>query len=188
MATEYTPRLFTVDEYHRMADAGILEPAERVELLDGRIVEMSPIGKPHWQLHTNLVRYLNAILPESLAVVGQGSFPLGERDEPQPDIAIVRRNPTNPRRIADPVAIVALIEIADSSLATDSGPKMRLYARFEVADYLVIDVRNDRVIRYSAPHELGYGQVRELARPDVFALTALPDTPLEAAEFLPDSD
>jgi Uma2 family endonuclease len=188
MATEFSPRLFTVDEYHRMVEAGILASGERLELLSGQIVEMSPIGKRHWELHARLVRYLHTVLPDGFMVVGQGSFPLGDTDEPQPDIAIVRCHPTNPRRAADPVAIVGLIEIADSSLAQDIGPKMRLYARFEVADYLVSDVRNDRVVLHSAPHELGYGRMRELARPDAFTLTALPDTPLEAAEFLPDPE
>jgi hypothetical protein len=90
------------------------------------------------------------------------------------------------RRVPDPVSIVAFIEIADSSLATDIGPKMRLYARFDVPDYVVIDVRGGRVIRHSAPHELGYRDIGELARAGVFTLSALPETLLEADAFFPD--
>jgi len=171
-----------------MVEAGILDSAERLELLNGQIVEMSPIGKWHWELHARLVAYLNRTLPGHVIAVGQGSFPLGQRSEPQPDIAIVRRSVEKPRRVLDPVSIVAFIEIADSSLATDIGPKMRLYGRFDVPDYIVIDVRGGRVILHSAPHELGYADVSELMRSGVFTLSALPETLLETDEFFPDPD
>jgi len=188
MATEVTPRLFSVDDYHRMAETGILDPAERIELLNGQIVEMSPIGKRHWELHARLVKYLNAAFPDDLMVVGQGSFPLGERSEPQPDIAIVRCLPDRPGYPLDPLSIVGVIEIADSSASIDLGTKMRLYASSAIPDYVVIDLRAGRTVQHSDPHELGYGTVHELARPDVFTLTSLPDVPLEATNFFSDPE
>jgi Uma2 family endonuclease len=185
MALEMRLREFTVAEFNRMAEVGIIADRERVELLGGRIVEMAPIGMRHWDQHASIVTYLNRALAGRVKVVGQGSFPLGSRNEPQPDIALLApRSYRRDRRPPTTAEIFAFIELADSSLAKDLGPKLALYARFGIADYLVVDLDHEHVLHHSDPHELGYRRVRTLAEGETFALSAAPDVRLSAGPFL----
>ncbi len=189
MALEMRLREFTVTEFHRMAEAGIIAGDERVELLDGQIVEMPPIGVRHWDQHASIVRYLNEVLAGRAKIAGQGSFPLGLRSEPQPDIAVLSpRSYGRDNRSPAPNEMLAFIELADSSLARDLGPKLSLYARYEIADYVVVDLDSKRLLHHSDPHDLGYRSVVTLAAGDTFALAAIPDIRLSATPFLSDED
>ncbi|MGD0051663.1 MAG: Uma2 family endonuclease [Vulcanimicrobiaceae bacterium] len=184
MVTDYTLRPFTVEEYHRLADIGLLRPEERVELIDGAIVEMSPIGQNHWGSHLQIVSYLVRALTGAAEVAGQASLPLGTRDEPQPDVAVLALRAYKGGPSVEPEEIYAAIEIADSSLKKDIGPKLRLYARHRIADYLVVDLRGDVLLHHREPHDLGYRVCTTLRSGDVFTLTALPDIVLRADAFL----
>ncbi len=130
MAVEYKRRLFTVAEYHRLAEAGVLGENDGVELIDGELIEMPPIGPQHVSLHARITHYLNDTLRERATVLPMGSFPLGDRNEPRPDIAVFPydRDMYARRAYPPPSGFVAFIEIATSSFAFDSGVKMRLYA------------------------------------------------------------
>jgi Uma2 family endonuclease len=187
MALEMRLREFTVSEFHHMADVGIFADGERVELLDGRIVEMVPIGVHHWDQHASIVSHLNLTLAGRAKIVGQGSFPLGSRNEPQPDIAVLAAR-SYWRDGRPPVAseIFAFIELAESSLERDLGPKLALYARFGIADYLVVDLDGRRLLHHSDPHELGYRNVKALTECDTFTFSAIPDIALSATPFLSD--
>jgi Uma2 family endonuclease len=179
-----SPYQFTVDDYHRIAQSGVLDGA-RVELIDGVIVEMSPIGPVHVNLHAFITEYLNAVLRGDAFVIPQGSFPLGDKNEPQPDIAIVERIVrTALDRQRTPDQIFAVIEIANTSLARDSGPKARLYARFGIADYLVVDIAANVLVHYTEPHELGYRRSERLNNGDSFRLARQPTIALDASSFL----
>ncbi len=185
MLLEQRMREFTVGEYHRIAEAGIIGEGERVELLDGRIVRMPPIGLRHWTRHATIVNYLNDVLRGRATIVGQGSFPLGPSNEPQPDIAILAPRPyERDGRGPEPHEIFAVVELASSSLAIDLGPKLRIYARHGIADYLVLDFDANRLLLHGQPHELGYGTLLTLAEADTFTLTALPGIALSTASFL----
>jgi Uma2 family endonuclease len=185
MLFEERIRAFTVGEYHRIAEVGIIADDERVELLDGRIVHMPPIGLRHWTRHATIVAYLNDTLREHAFIVGQGSFPLGLRNEPQPDIAVLSpRDYARDARGPDPHEIFVVVELADSSLSVDLGPKLRIYARHGIADYLVVDLEGDRLLHHSRPHQLGYDALVTLAYDDGFSLTALPGIALSAGPFL----
>jgi Uma2 family endonuclease len=184
MALEYKLRAFTAEEYRRLADIGLLRPEERVELLDGAIVEMSPIGENHWGRHLRIVEYLIHALGERAAIAGQASLRLGNRDEPQPDIAILARRRYNASHPPSPAEVYAVIELADTSLQKDVGPKLRLYARHGIADYLVVDLTGDVLLHYHEPHELGYQRCERLGDGDAFVLAALPSIRLEAKAFL----
>jgi Uma2 family endonuclease len=179
-----SPRTFTVDEYHRIAELGIFDD-ERVELLDGLIVEMTPIGTRHWRQHARIVGYLNELLKGRALVVGQGSFPLGTHNEPQPDITILAPALNEgPPRVAQADEIFACVELADSSLAKDLGPKLRLYGRYGIADYLVVDLKANVLLRFRDPHELGYRACDRLTMNATFSLAKLPGVVLDAKPFL----
>jgi Uma2 family endonuclease len=185
MAIEYKLREFTVDEYHRLAEIGMLRPDERVELLDGAIVEMSPIGNRHWRQHARISAYLAATLGDDAFVVPQGSFPLGPKNEPQPDLAVLAPlHRADAERDPTPEEIYAVIELADSSLGKDTGPKLRLYARFGIPDYIVVDLEGDILIHYRDPHELGYRSEDRLHATDTFTIRRLAPIALSAAPFL----
>jgi Uma2 family endonuclease len=185
MVLEYKLREFTVAEYHRLAEIGLLRPEERVELLDGAIVEMSPIGSRHWGRHVRIVKYLIQALGEGAEIAGQSSLPLGNHDEPQPDIAVLApREYEPPHTPPSPAEIYALVELSDASLRKDLGTKSRVYARHAIADYLVVDLANDALLHHRDPHDLGYRVCDRLAAGDTFELAALPGIQLRADAFL----
>jgi Uma2 family endonuclease len=185
MAVEYKLREFTVDEYHRLAETGVLRPDERVELLDGTIVEMSPIGDRHWRRHARISAYLAVTLASDAFVVPQGSFPLGYKNEPQPDLTILAPHQRNEsERAPTPQDIYAVIDIADSLLGKDTGPKLRLYARFGIRDYFVVDVESDILVHYYDPNELDYRSEDWLHATDTFTMGHLAHIALSPAPFL----
>jgi Uma2 family endonuclease len=177
--------MFTVDEYHRMADAGILDSDERTELLDGLIVRMPPPGVPHWTTHMRVVAYLSDALRGRALVPGRISVPLGEYNEPEPDIAVVADLPyRRMNRPPEPSEVYAMIELAASSLAKDTRIKRSLYGRFAIPDYLVVDLNDDVLIHFSQPAGGEYPEPHRLGRGDTLALSALPDIRLSAERFL----
>jgi Uma2 family endonuclease len=186
MALDYVPRKITVSEYHRMAAVGILADDERVELLDGTLVTMSPIGRSHRMVHALIVEYLILALGERAIVQGMSSVQLGDYSEPQPDILVLPRNLDEfVLREPDPTEVHAVIEIADSSLRKDIGIKRRLYGDFHVADYFVVDVQARVLLRFTAPVATWDAQPERLGVDDTFRLRSLPDIELAAKRFLP---
>ncbi len=185
MALEFKLREFAFSDYHRMVEAGILREGERVELIDGAIVEMTPIGPAHWMAHARIVTYLLSALGDHALVVGKGSFPLGDRNEPNPDIAILAPIAFDvEKRDPKPEEIYAIVEIADSTLRFDTGRKLQLYARYGIRDYFVVDLNDTVLLHYSSPHRVGYGVAEHLRSPDTFSLARLPGIDLSAEAFL----
>ncbi|HJQ38259.1 MAG TPA: Uma2 family endonuclease [Thermoanaerobaculia bacterium] len=142
-----TPRLFTVAEYYRMADAGILKPDDRVELIEGEIVEMSPSGSPHAGYVGKLNHLLNEVLRgKPFLVRVQSPVRLSQFSEPEPDIAVVNRRDdfyTGGHPTAADVVVV--IEVADSRLAYDRSIKIPLYLRSGIAEAWLVDVTNHAI-------------------------------------------
>jgi hypothetical protein len=126
-AIQQARRLFTVDEYDRMVRARVFGPDDRLELIDGEIVEMSPIGPRHAACVANLTRILVTQLGDRAVVWAQNPVAIPLRSKPQPDLALLR-----PRSYVDahpgPEDVLLLIEVADTSLAWDRGVKLALYA------------------------------------------------------------
>src|SRR5687768_2821024 len=144
------PRLyrFTVDQYHRLGELGILEDDARVELLEGMIVKMSPIGPPH--AYTTQIAHdlIAAQLPSGWTVRMQSPITL-ERSEPEPDLAIVRGSHADYKRRHPQLAQVGLlIETSDSSLALDRTEKGPIYADAQVPCYWIINLLDRQVEVY----------------------------------------
>jgi len=158
-----TRRRFDVDDYHRMVTAGILEEGDRVELLDGEVVEMSPIGPPHGAVVDRLNHWLTPRVEGRCIVRVQGAVRLGRYSEPQPDLALLRaRADYYASRQPLPADVLLLIEVADSTLAKDRGFKAKLYAQAGIASYWVIDVEARSVWVHENPTPKGYDTVRNL--------------------------
>ena len=158
----YTPtrRRFDVDAYYRMAEAGILSPKDRVELIDGEIIEMAPIGAPHGGKVDRLTSLVARIVADGQVIARvQGPLRLDRRNEPQPDLMLLRPRAdfyeTGHPSAAD---VLLLVEVADSSLAYDRGPKLALYARHGVPEVWVVDLVGRAVEICREPGPEGYAE------------------------------
>ena len=186
MAIEISKRLFTVYDYHRMVDAGILHEDDRVELIHGEIVAMSPIGPRHSAAVLRATQTLVKLVGGRAIVGVQGSVRLDEYDEPQPDLYLLRpKDDFYASGHAGPSDIFLIIEVADSSLEYDQTIKMELYAETGVPEYWVADIQNDYVITYSDIHEKRYQTVRQFPRGNAIAPLLLPGCRIPVAALLP---
>ncbi|HEY2381234.1 MAG TPA: Uma2 family endonuclease [Terriglobia bacterium] len=186
MGTEIAKKLFTVHDYHKMVDAGILHEEDRVELIRGEIVQMSPINPLHNGTIHRATRSLVRIVGD-LAIVGvQGSIRLDEYDEPQPDLYLLRpRDDFYTARHAGPADIFLIIEVADSSLQYDRTTKMQLYAETGVPEYWISDLQNDCIIVYRNPEGATYRTTLQFRRGEQLRPALLSDCAIPADTLLP---
>ena len=179
-----TRRRFTRAEYYRMAEVGILGEDDRVELIRGEIVEMSPIGRRHRAFVGNLNQLLAVRLAGHAIVWMQNPIVLAEDTEPQPDIAVLRRRPVPYKeREAWAEDALLLIEVADSSLAYDRSTKLQLYAEAGIPEYWVVDCTTEAVEVYRTPGPEGYRDVTQVAGTATLTLHAFPDVALTPSEI-----
>lgn len=177
MAVAVTRRRFTADEYQEMGRAGILREADRVELIDGEVLAMSPIGAPHNGAVNRLNRLFSARAGDAAIVQVQGAVRLDPYSEPQPDLVLLRpRDDFYGTALAGPDDILLAVEVAQSSLAYDREVKADLYARRGIAEYWLVDLTSGVLTRYSEPANGRYRTV-EAVPPDVpFAPRLLPSS------------
>jgi len=177
-------RLFTRDEYHRMGEAGILKPTDRVELIRGEIVEMSPIGKRHRAFVDNLTELLIVRLAGRAIVSVQQPIALADDSEPQPDLTVLRRRPVPYKELEayTPDALL-LIEVAETSLRYDRSTKLRLYAEAGIPEYWVVDCAAEAVEVHRTPAADGYRDVTRVAGDGSVAPHAFPDVVLTVQEI-----
>jgi Uma2 family endonuclease len=175
-------RLFTRAEYHRMGEVGILKPTDRVELIRGEIVKMSPIGRHHVAFVNNLTQLLVTRLAGRAIVSVQNPVVLSDDTEPEPDIAILR--PRSYKHAEPAVAdVLLLIEVAETSLRYDRVTKRPLYAEAGVPEYWVVDCSAETVEVHRAPTGSGYRDLTVVAGAGSVSLLAFPDVSLALSEI-----
>lgn len=177
-AAEGLPRRrFTVAEVEAMVEAGVMDEDERVELIGGELVPMSPKGNQHEVVKIALLRRWYRAAPDDFEIAPETTFRLSDDTYLEPDVVIYRRA-EGLKGLSGP-SVLLVIEIADSSLRYDMGRKAALYARFGVRDLWVIDAVKLVTRVFRAPSEQGYDESREfsaserlvpLAVPEAFAL------------------
>lgn len=169
-------KLWTVDDYHRMVETGILTEGDRVELLEGQIIEMNPQLPPHAATTQRAFRYLDRLLETVAYVRMQLPITLRPKSEPEPDIAVVRIDPNEyGDRHPAPDEIFLVIEVADSTLLSDRQQKAPIYAKAGIADYWILDVNSKQVHVFREPTQEGYQQETLLTANTVLAPVAFPD-------------
>jgi Uma2 family endonuclease len=152
------PRRLTVDDYHRLGDTGVLHEDDRVELIEGKLVAMPPIGSRHMGTILRLERLLASAAGEAVQFSAQNPVRLSNESEPQPDLVLLKRRADDyVESLPQPGDVLLLIEVADSSLRLDRAVKVPLYARHGIAEYWLIDLERRRVTVFSDPGEQGYG-------------------------------
>jgi Uma2 family endonuclease len=167
-----------------MAEIGVLRPDERIELLDGTLIDMGSLDEVQFDRNRDLVDYLIGALGDAARVAGQTSLYLGERNAPQPDVAILAPGEHRPPRMPSREEVLAVIEVANSSLLVDIGVKPRVYAGHAIADYLVVDLAANALLHYHEPHHLGYRICDFLSDDDTLELAAFQGMRLQANAFL----
>jgi len=185
MSSPPATRRFTTAEYYRMVAAGILGEDDRVELVDGRVVEMTPIGPRHAGCVKEITRLLYRALGDAVIIGVQDPVTLGDGFEPQPDVLVLRRPPEGfRRRHPGPADVLLLIEVSDASLEYDRGTKVPLYARAGIAEVWIVDLDGARIEVYRTPSGEGYRDVRAVSRGEMLSPSAFPDVVIPAAEVL----
>lgn len=174
---------WTVHDYHRMIEAGILDDRQ-VELLHGEIIEMSPEGTPHANRSTKAAKYLVHLLGNRAEIREGKPITLGNQSEPQPDIAIVQPLDEEYQE-HHPYAenIFWLIEVSDSTLASDLQVKSRTYAWANIQEYWVMNLRDRKLVVFRNPGEAGYGWQIELTEGEIQPI-AFPDITIAVAQML----
>lgn len=176
---------FTADEYTRMAEEGIIPPHARVELIDGEIIEMSPIGSRHNAFVDRLTRLLVTRLGDGAIVRVQGSIRLDERVVPQPDFTVLRpRDDFYEDGLPGPGDVLLVVEVADSSLSYDRSEKSRLYGRYGIPEYWLLDLVQNSILVHTEPGPMAYQHVEIRNRDDVWNSHSLPGLRVGGAEIL----
>jgi Uma2 family endonuclease len=185
MAVPELKHRFTVDDYHQMARAGILREDDRVELLEGEIIDMTPIGSRHNAAVDILTDRLTAALRGRAIVRVQGSIRLGIDTEPQPDVVVLAFRPDFYRDVVATAADTRLvIEVADASLAHDRGRKLPLYGRAGVAEFWIVDLVAGDITVYRAPAADGFADVQRVPRGGAVSLGAFPEVTLHVTDVV----
>ncbi len=175
----------TVDDYHRLVEVRILGAHDRVELLDGQIVEMSPIGPRHASRVNHLARLLYRTLGDAVILGVQNPVALGGRSEPQPDIAVLKpRADAYSTAHPGPEDVLLVIEVADTSLESDRDVKLGLYAAAGIPEAWLLDLENDVIEVHRQPGPDGYREVRTLGRGDTLAALCVPTGVISIDEVL----
>ena len=183
--TAITKRRFSVKEYYLMADAGILSPRDRVELIDGEIVQMAAMGS----YHAGCVLYLSTAFSQMLGqrafVNVQSPVRLSEHSEPEPDIALLKPRAdfyteSHPR----PDEVMLIVEVSHSTVEYDRDVKTPLYAAASIPELWLVNLDEDFIDGLSDPEGAGYRTTRRYVRGERIAPSLLPDAALEVSEIL----
>jgi Uma2 family endonuclease len=176
--------IINVDEYYRMAEVGLLAPDARVELIEGEVIDMAPIGSTHAGIVNFLMRTLDRSVGERAVITVQQPVRLDLHSEPQPDVAVLKAR-SDLYRKSHPTAsdVLLLIEVSDTTLRFDLGAKLALYARQAVPEVWVVDVAGKQVHRMREPTGDSYQSISILNISDSIEVAAFPDIKIALGEL-----
>lgn len=174
------PYHLTVQDYYRMSEVGIFGPHERVELMEGEIIAMSPIGSLHAAWVNQLARLFIQKTSDEITVHIQNPIRLGDDTEPEPDLALLSPR-EKPYRKAHPTSkdILLIVEVAESSLVYDRDRKVPLYARYGIPEVWLVDLNSSQLTIYLEPSQDGYRKILRPARSECVSPALLPEVKVE---------
>lgn len=184
MQEELPRHQITVEEYHRMAQVGLLAPDARVELIEGEIFDMPPIGTDHNGV-VNLLNHLFMHAVGDRAIVQiQGPIRLGSYSEPQPDVAVLKPRPdfyrTSHAQAAD---VLLVVEVSDATFRHDRDTKVPLYARHEIPETWIVDLAHGQLHVFRAPRRGEYSKSWATGEPGAPALALLPEVAVDLSRL-----
>jgi Uma2 family endonuclease len=181
---ELPRRLFTVEEYHRMAEAGIFGAEERVELIEGEIIQMAPIGPRHVGCVINATRLFITRLGDRAVISPQNPVVIRPRSEPQPDLLLLRaRAVSYSRELPTSEDVLLAVEVADTTVRFDRLVKARLYARAGIAEFWLFLATDGAVEVYREPGADGYASVTRHGPGHTVSPLAFPDVGFTVTDF-----
>lgn len=178
-------RPLTVADYHRMGEAGILTEDDRVELIEGELIAMSPVGSDHSGTVNTLTRMLVRAVGDRGVVAVQNPVQLDDRSEPQPDFAILKPRPDDYRQATPrPGDVLLIIEVANSSLAYDRAVKRALYARHGIPEFWIVNLAAAEVEVCRVPGGDQYTELSHVGRGGVLQPALLPGVAIPVSGLL----
>ena len=180
-----TQHRFSVADYYRMAETGVLRPDARVELLDGKVIDISPIGPFHGSITKHLLQIFAAAAKGRWIMQVQDPVHLNDHSEPEPDVALLR--PVADfyrRRHPQPEDVFLLVEVSDSTLEADQKNKLPAYGHAGIAEVWIVNLNELTVEVYREPHFTGYGSKTILHAGDQASPQSFPDATVNVAELL----
>jgi Uma2 family endonuclease len=185
MSVQVEKRVFNVDEYHKMSEAGILSEDDRVELIEGEIIKMSPIGSRHAACVKRLNALLNRRAHQAAIISVQDPIRLDDYSEPEPDIALLKfRDDFYSQWLPAASDVLLIIEVADASVEYDRSVKLLLYGRAGIPEVWLADLPGDGVEAYSDPVNGAYRKFRWAKRGEVLTPEEFPGLTLSVDEIL----
>ena len=185
MSVQAERRHFSVTEYKRMAETGILSEDDRVELIEGEIVETSPIGSRHAACVRRLDALFNRMLGETAQVSAQNPILIDDYSQPEPDVALLKPRPDYYSE-EHPAArdVLLVVEVADTSVEYDRQVKAPLYARAGVGEMWLVNLQEDAVEVYTRPENGAYRDRKQFKRGDSISLTVIPGLTVGVEDIL----
>ncbi|BAY83652.1 hypothetical protein NIES267_31420 [Calothrix parasitica NIES-267] len=185
MTVQLLRRKFTVEQFHKMAESGILNEDDRVELIRGEIIEMAAIGTKH----AACVRRLDNVLPRKLGdrviISVQNPVGLDDSSEPQPDVVLLKpREDFYASAHPQPKDVYLIIEVADSTIKYDREVKIPLYAQEGVVEVWLVDINLECVEVYREPVNSKYQKVDKFVRGQSLVIQAFDDVNIDVDEIL----
>ena len=175
---------WTVDEYHRMGEVGLLDPDVRVELIEGEIVEMAPIGDAHAAISNRLNRLLVVTVGERGIVAVGNPVRLSKNSEPQPDFTVLRSRGDYETRGPRPEDVMLAVEVSDTTLRRDRRVKLALYARARIPEFWIVNLETREVEIYRSPADDTYASVERKGPGDVATVDAVPGVTIPIGQIL----
>ena len=176
MSVQISRRLFTTEEYHQMIAAGIFKEDDRLELINGEVVTVSPIGPRHAAIVARMTRLFSRYFSDAALVWVQNPIGLEEYSEPEPDVALVQlRSDFYAQAHPEPEDILLLVEVSDTTLTYDREMKLPLYAQAGVVEVWLVDVANSMLEVYRQPVLQGYEFNQQLGSGESVSLQMFPD-------------
>lgn len=171
-----TRHKLTVEAYHDLGATGHLTEDDRVELIEGELIDMAPIGGPHLSGVNRLNMFFARAIGDRGIVSVQNPVILGRYSEPQPDLVILAPHMSSlDAGVPTAKDVLLIAEVSDSTVAYDRGTKLPLYAQHGIADVWLFNLRSNRIEVYRTPTASGFAPMREIGPGESIAMLALPD-------------
>jgi len=185
MAVEVHRKLFTIDEYHRMIESGILSEDDRVELVEGEIIEMAAKGSRHAACVTRITDLFYRYARQSAIIRVQDPVRIGSSSELEPDVALLRlRDDLYANSHPDGNEVLLIVEVSDTTIGYDRGVKLGLYARANVPEVWIVNLADEVIEIYAQPEGGQYKKSREARGGEEIMVWSVPGLVVEAGAII----